>query len=227
MGDNKMHRFNLTAFGGSVDSFTLRVLTAGDVWSAQERAMGPNQERVPPHQIEAEQLNAALAEIDDGPAVAGAWQEWGSRTVDMLRGAYARLNSLVPKAEAFVLASGASVDLTKCPGILPPVIPGYKVRELTTRQELAAFQEAEKRGNGATARRACLLSAALAEPALSPEQVMELPAQIGVAIEATYNRVNTITQVELEDFVMAALGPATPAGGASTPSPSGVGSPGT
>lgn len=226
-----MTRFDLTTFGGSVDSFTLRELTAGDLWLAQERAMGPGQERVPPHRIEAETFAAAIVEVDDQPVAQPyhGHQDWGARTVDMLRAAHRRINGLTPVAEAFVLASGAGVDLGQCPDVtVPDRWRRYRMRELTTRQEVAAYEDAARRGGGAAARRACLLAAAVAEPVgVTPEDVMATTAQVAAALEVTYQRTNIVAASDLEDFVAAALARTTAERGESAPSSPGAGSPGT
>lgn len=228
-----MTRFDLTTFGGSVDSFTLRELSAGDLWSAQERAMGPGQERVPPHRIEAETFAAAIAEVDDQPVAQPfhGHQDWGARTVDFLRAAHRRLNGLTAPAEAFILISGAAVDLARCPDVSVKAagrLVRYRMRELTTRQEIAAYEEATKRGGGAAARRACLLSAAIVEPAgVTPEEIIATSAQVASALEVTYQRTNIVAASDLEDFVSAALAGTTAERGESAPSSPGAGSPGT
>lgn len=224
-------RFDLTTFGGSVDSFALSALTAGDIWLAHERAMGPGQERVPPHRLEAETFAVAICEVNGTPVAQPFYGhlDWGTRTFDFLRAAHRAVNGLSNRAEAFVLASGSAVDLGQCPDLLAPARwRSYRMRELTSRQEVAAYEEAAKRGGGAAAKRACLLAAALAEPSgVTPEEIIGASAQVASALETTYHRTNIVTASELEDFVAAALKESTAERGELQPSPAGAGSPGT
>lgn len=224
-------RFDLTGYGCSVESFTIRRLTGADWYAAVDRASGPTGIQPTDRAIRHESFADAVEAVDGEKVVQpyAGWRDWTVRTVEFMSAAFAAVNELSARDALVLRAQDGPVYNLEALGLDMTTV---RLEALTARAELAALEGA-KAGLGRAGQQAAVLGLAVTEIDGIPrhpsvDEVLAWSARTNEALRYLYFKRNSVDAAVLEDFVKAVLTPEEERPpGESPSSSSGPGSPAT